>query len=160
MDPSQKKQALITSLKLLAATPKSRSQLSERLLEKGYEEDVVSEVLKELETQGVLNDKAFAENIKSRYVHAKPSGSRRIDFELKRRGISGKLRQEILGQMNPEEEFERAKELGYSKWQKLALLRPEQRKKRIYDFLIRRGFDYPLVRNIITEFERLDQHEG
>lgn len=150
-----KKQAMITSLRLLAATPKSRSELARRLREKNYPEEVISETLNDLEKKGFLSDQAFAENVKAKYLHGKPSGSKRIDFELKRRGISGALREKVLSEISPEDEKERAREIGLLRWSKHEKLEPEKRKKRVYDFLIRRGFDFSLARDLIEEFERL-----
>ena len=150
---SQKKQAWITSLKLMAATPKSRSELSKKLRDKGYEESVVSEVLDELERKGLLSDKAFANDIVSRLTHAKPSGKRRISFELKRRGIPTDLREEILTGLNEGGEAEKAQELAALKWESFKRFPLEKRKKRTYDFLARRGFDFQIIRDVVESLE-------
>ena len=150
---------MITSLRLLTATSKSRADLASRLRDKGYADEVIQETLGELERQGLLNDRGFAENLKSRFTLSKPSGSRKIDFELKRRGISAKIRREVLDEIAPEEEFARAREIGLVRWEKFTSLPEEKRKKRVYDFLIRRGFGFQIVRDLIEEFERLSEHD-
>lgn len=156
MNDSQRKQAMITSLRLLTATAKSRTELAKRLKEKGYEEEVIEVTLVDLEKQGLLNDRTFAENLRSRLTLGKPSGSRKIEFEMKRRGVPSKIRQEVLEEITPEEESERARELGTARWEKFASLPAEKRRKRVYDFLIRRGFGFNIARDLIEEFERKD----
>ncbi|MSR76923.1 MAG: hypothetical protein EXS63_01665 [Candidatus Omnitrophica bacterium] len=150
---SQKKQAMITSLRLLTATSKSRTELSTRLRDKGYAEEIIQETLTELEKQGVLNDRSFAENLKSRLTVSKPSGARKIEFEMKRHGVPAKIRQEIMEELNPEEEKERARELGSARWKRFSSLPGDKRKKRIFDFLVRRGFSFQIAKDLIEELE-------
>ena len=156
MKPEQKKQAKITSLRLLAATPKSRRELSKKLLDKGFDGEVVEETLNELEAQGILNDRAYAQNLVSRFTHAKPSGMRKISFELKRHGVSSQLQEEMIANAAPEEEIQRARELAEGRWEKWKSLPGIKRKKRVFDFLIRRGFNFQLAKDILDE---LGPHE-
>lgn len=152
MDESQKKQAWISSLRLLAASPKTRGELAKKLTEKGYPEEIVRQTLDQLESQGLLSDRAYAVNLLSRFVHAQPSGRRRIAFEMKKRGVPAKIREDVLSQVTPEQEADRAREIGLARWERFKNLDEPKRKKRVYDFLIRRGFDFQLVRDVVEEF--------
>ena len=158
MDDSQKKQAQITLLRLLAASPKSRKELERKLADKGYDSSVIQASLDDLETKGLLSDKAYAKNLVSRFTMVRPSGHRKISFELQRHGISKKIRDEMLADVNPSEERNRAKEIGLARWMRFQNLNPERRKKRVYDFLLRRGFDFQIARDLIEEFE--NKNEG
>jgi regulatory protein len=153
-ESSQKKQAQIAALRLLAATPKSRQSLEKKLLEKGYAPAIVRQTLDGLEAQGLLSDRNLAENIAGRFMHSQPSGARRISFEMKRRGIPAPIRNEIIENLNPAEEISRAREAVGGRWQRLAKLDPEKRRKRICDFLIRRGFDFNIAKDVLQELER------
>lgn len=157
-DP-QKKQALITSMRLLAATAKSRIELAGRLKEKGYPDPVIQNTLDDLEKQGFLNDRTYARNLKSQFTFGKPSGSSKIAFELKRHGISAAIREEVLSEINPEEERERALDLGRIRWDKERKAPKEKRRQRVYSFLVRRGFSFSHARDVIETLERSD-HEG
>ena len=150
----QEKQAWIVSLRLLAATPKSVKALREKLTEKGFPEAIIQKTIGKLESNGLLSDRVFAQNIVARFTQGNPSGNRKISFELKRKGVPEKLREEILGGLAPEDETERARELARGKWERFARLDPEKRKKRTYDFLIRRGFDFQTVRDVVEALER------
>ncbi len=151
MTEEQRKQAWMISLRLLAATPKSRKELTRKLTEKGFDPGIVEETLDGLEQKGLLSDRAYAQNLISRFVNEKPSGKRKISFELKRRGVPGKIQQELLDGISVEQETENARDLARLKWERFKSLEPEKRKKRVYDFLLRRGFDFNLVRDVMQE---------
>lgn len=153
-DDSQKKQAQITVLRLLAATPKSRKQLSDRLEAKGFNQKVIEETLDQMAGQGIVNDTSFARNIATQYSLAKPSGKRRIRFEMKRRGVPEQVQDDVLSRISAEEETARAQELAQARWEKLRNLPSEKRQKRLFDFMLRRGFDYSAIKDIIQKLER------
>ena len=83
------KQALITALRLLAASPKSLRELKARIEAGGYPADAVRFALDELVAQGILDDKAYARNLANQLIHGKSSGRHKIAFELKRHGVPG-----------------------------------------------------------------------
>ncbi len=152
----QKKQAWLTALRMLAATPKSRKDLEKKLSQKGYPAELVTEVLDRLESQNILNDRAYAANLISRYQAGKPSGRKRIEFELKRRGVAGPMREELLSEITEESERQRAFELAEDKWRRFGALDRDKRKKKVYDFLCRRGFDFTTARDCISQLEKTD----
>ena len=147
----QERQALVISLRLLAATPKSRKLLQKKLEEKGFREEVIERTLDHLEKQGFLNDRALAQGLLQGFTSRRPSGRKRIAYELKNRGIGGELIEELLEKYPPEEEREKALELAKQKqerWRKLDL---QKRRKKTYDLLVRRGFDFSLSREVVSE---------
>lgn len=151
MEESQKKQAMIIALRTLAASPKSRMEITRKLKEKGFPSEIISETLEGLEKSGFLNDKSYAQNLAVKYTQGKPSGSRKIQFELKRHGIPEKVREEILSGINPEDEKQRAMELASARWERLQNIDVQKRKKRVFDLLMRRGFDFNIVREVMDE---------
>ena len=154
MSDSQKKQALISAMRLLAASAKSRQTMAEKLEDRGFPPEVVREALDQLEAQGLLSDKAFGQSLVSRFTHSKPAGKRMIAFELKRKGIPVKLREELLDNVTPENELEKAREIASLRWEKFKKLDRNKRKKRLYDFLGRRGFDFDVIRQVMEDLER------
>ena len=138
----------------MAATPKSRRNLQEKLRERGFAQTAIQGALEQLEKQGLLNDRSFAESIFQTYSNHRFSGRRRIAFELEKRGISKPLVREILEKFTPEDEREKALELAKQKQEKWSGLDRLKRRKKIYDFLVRRGFDFTLSRDVVAEVER------
>lgn len=152
MTPSeseQRKQALLTSLRMLAAAPKSRKQLERKLLDKGYPDPVVKDTLNQLDEQGLLNDRMFAQSLIQIFSTNRISGRKRIAFELKKRGIPGPLTQELLGNRTAPEEQTKALELAKGKFERWQALEKMRRRKKVYDFLVRRGFDFDVAREAV-----------
>ncbi len=156
MTDSEQKQIWNASLRMLAASPQSRNELARRLADKEYSTTLIRWVLEALEAKGILSDQALASNLVNQFLHAKPSGRRKIGFELKRKGIAPKVCEEALAAINPEGELERARELFLNRWDKFKNLEPEKRKKRTFDFMMRRGFDYQVVRDLMAECGKED----
>ena len=148
---SQRKQAIIVALRLLTATAKSSKELETKLQEKGFPVTVIQEALQDLKKQGILDDSVYAKNLASRLIHGRPSGRHKIEFELKRHKVPEPIREEVLGALNPESEIGRARELALVRWKRFKNLPLEKRKKRVYDYLIRRGFEFQTVRDLIDE---------
>ena len=153
MSESQKKQATIMALRLLAATPKSRTELAGKLKRKGYDGHVIQETLDDLEAQGIVNDRVFAQDLTARFTQTRPSGRKKIQFELKKHAVPEKILEELVGAITPEAEAERARELARERWSRFERLPELKRKKKVYDFLIRRGFDFQITRDVIEGLE-------
>lgn len=147
----QEKQALVTALRLLTATPKSRKGLQDKLKQKGYPPEVLDVTLDRLEKQGLLNDRALAQSLCQSYVNYKFSGRKRIAFELGKKGIRQNLIHEVLESYSPEEEKDKALELAKQKWDRWTRLDKMKRRKKVYDFLLRRGFDFNIARETIDK---------
>jgi len=147
-------QALITCLRLLAASPKSGQELRKKLAAKGFSAEIIDRAIHDLRTQGILDDTAYAKDLMARLTLGKGVGSHRIAFELKRHGISKKISDELLETLSSEDETERALELARMKWAGWALLDPQKRKKRLYDFLIRKGYDFQIAQDILQKLSK------
>lgn len=152
----QTKQALITSLRLLAASPKSRQEIKTKLESKGYSAKAIQTALSELSDQGVLDDKAYARNLLARLAHGKGSGRRQIAFELKRHGVPEPVRKDLLDSLTEGSEKERARELAKLKWPQCAKLDTRKAKKKIFDHLLRKGYDFQVVRDVLDEILKED----
>ena len=157
---SQKKQALIVALRLLTATAKSSKELEGKLQEKGFSPAVILDTLQDLKKQGFLNDAAYAKNLASRLTVERPSGRHKIDFELKRHKVPAPIREEILAGLSPDGERAKARELAQERWESFKNLPLEKRKKRTYDYLIRRGFEFQVARDLIEEMRSLETDEN
>ncbi|HTL48477.1 MAG TPA: regulatory protein RecX [Verrucomicrobiae bacterium] len=156
---SRENEAFVYSLKLLGISARSRKVLGEKLEAKGFPSAVVESTLARLEKTGFLDDKTLAAGLVNRYSVSTPSGRRRIDFEMKRRGVPAEIRREALESLTAEQERESALELARLKWQRLGRVEPQARRKRVYDFLLRRGFDHGTARHALAELKAGDQEE-
>lgn len=150
----QQKQAIITSLRLLAASPKSGTELRKKLVSKGFAETVITCALKELAEQGILDESAYAKDLVARLTQSQAAGKYRVAFELKRHGVPAKIRNELLETITPEDEAARALEQARLKWTGWLKLDPQRRKKRLYDFLIRKGYDFQIAQDVLLRLDK------
>ncbi len=159
-EAEQYKQALITSLRLLSASPKSGTELRKKLVSKGFADAIVTRALKELAEQGVLDDSAYAKDLVARLTQSGAAGKNRVAFELKRRGVPQAIRDELLGSMTPEDERARALEQARLKWAGWGNLEPRKREKRLYDLLIRKGYDFQVAQDVLMRLDKEPPGDG
>ncbi len=141
------------AVKLLAAKPRSVGELRERLLEKVWTNaEIVNLVLEKLKEYGYLDDQKYAVDLALSKLRQKPQGKRRLQQamsqkKLDRETLDGAL--EFAFEKMPEIELiDRAIE------KRLRLKgRPETRDdtKKFYDYLIRQGFGFDLIRDKMAE---------
>jgi regulatory protein len=95
MSSEQKKIIKNAALTLLAAREYSQFTLARKLGTKGFEKELIVEVLNELLQKSWLNDQRFAENFINSRMH-KGYGPLRIQQELKEKGIAAEISEAIL----------------------------------------------------------------
>ncbi|MDM8566987.1 regulatory protein RecX [Candidatus Halobeggiatoa sp. HSG11] len=100
-EPSSHNQARHCAMDYLARREHACLELKNKLIRKGFIENVVDEVLSKLRTDRLLSDERFAESY-IRYRTKKGFGPIRIKQELRQRGITGDL---VSEQLNGNEDF-------------------------------------------------------
>ena len=152
-DDPQLKQGYLYAVRLLTMTKRSEKELVKRLKEKGYPEETITQITERLKTQGILNDQKLLNETIHWSIQSKKYGRNRIFIELRKRGIAASEIEDALKNYSKEIERETASEVAEARWEKLKKIEPKKRKKRLYDFLISRGFDFELAREITTQLE-------
>ncbi len=150
---------LETALRMLAASPKSAAELAVRLKQRGYAESAVQAAIGALEKGNVLDDRRFARDLFERYHQRQPSGRRRIAFEMKKRRLPESAWGELLEGLSEDDEAASARQLAEKLWRRHEKLPEDRRRKKVYDALMRRGFDYGLAGRVIRETENHDENE-
>jgi regulatory protein len=136
------------AIRLLTYKPRSVKELRERLLEKVWaDEKTVDEVIEKLSSYGYLDDGRLALDMAASKLRQKAVGKIRLRQSLVRKKLDRETIDKALEQTftdTPESELidraiaSRLKTRG----------KPETREdaKKFFDFLMRRGFNYELVR--------------
>jgi regulatory protein len=139
------KSAKSSALRLLKVRPRSAGELKERLKAKGFSKVEIQCTVDDLTASGLLNDRAFTKSWIN-YRLARPFGFRRIRRELEAKGIDKEMVQEAIGEaMTGFDPQKAAQELAERRWKILSGVDPEKKKKRVLDFLLRRGFEADAV---------------
>ena len=147
------KNAKAAALRFLKIRPRSIAELKEKLEVKGFSSTEIEKTVLDLLASGLLDDRAFTKSWIN-YRLARPFGFRRIIQELKAKGIDREIIEqavaEIQGSYNPQEAVQ---QLAQRRWQRLPAIDPEKKKKRVLDFLLRRGFDADIVIKILKKLK-------
>jgi regulatory protein len=135
------------ALNILAARPRSESQLRERLLAKPWAQpDLVDECISRLKELGYVNDNLFAHSYASSRVSVRPIGRSRVARELARKKVARKTIDEALDTVFEETGEESLIDRAIQKRIRTHG-RPADRgsAKRMFDHLARLGFEYDLI---------------
>jgi regulatory protein len=130
--------------RLLATRARSRSELRRQLLRKGRPEPLVDRVLDRLERAGYLDDADFARQFARSKSLGRGMSRRRVQQELAKRGVARAVAEAAIIEVFAEEgvdEYVAVERLARKKLPSLAALDPLQRRRRLYAFLARRGFE-------------------
>ena len=152
-------------LRQLAAAPKTRHQLTEKLLKRDIPADVVQDVLDRFEEVELIDDASFAQMwVRSRH-RSKGLARRALRMELKQRGIDDDDAAVALDQVSDDDEWNKARELVLKKLPRSAIppsTDPEERKqrdrlvRRLVGMLSRKGYPPGLAFSIVTDAMNAD----
>ena len=133
------------AFRLLAAKPRSTAQLRERLLEKA-EPDIIEQVIARLTELGYLNDESFAASFAHSRLTMKPLGRTRLRQDLQRKKLARPIVEQVLEQAYEEQSEESLIERAIEKRLRLkGAPSSREESKKLFDYLLRRGFSYDLV---------------
>jgi regulatory protein len=134
-------QAKRSALRLLEVRPRTEGELRRALHGKGFGEAALAGVIQELKGKGAVDDRVFA-HLWVREKLKKRTGRRRILAELKAKMVDAATAQEELAAgYEDDEEIENARQVALKRAARLTLLPAETKRRRVYDYLVRRGFD-------------------
>lgn len=133
--------------KMLGARPLSKQELKRRLQQKGESEGDASLAADWLEDIGALNDPEYARAIVRHYT-TRGYGSRKLRFELQRRGVPKELWDEAL-----EEQDDPVDRVVRFLDSRLKGEKPDEKQlKRVTDALLRRGFGWGEVQSGLRRY--------
>jgi regulatory protein len=138
--------AYLDALRRLARRDHSEQELRRALGRKGHDEDVVERVVVRLRGQRVLDDRRFAEAFsRSRLTHH-GLGRQRIRQDLRRRGVARTTAEAGLKEaLADAPEDATVDTLARRYWSSHTRDEPAQRVRKLWAFLVRRGFPHALV---------------
>lgn len=136
-------QAYLDALRWLGVKARTRHEIMERLMRKGYAQAAAEEALRRLEAQGYVNDADFARRWADERLRVHKRGRRWIRQELKEKGLSEEHIHAALAELDEQAEAESALELARKRWRSLSGGREDsgrKRKQKVMAYLLRRGF--------------------
>lgn len=131
---------------------RSVKEMREHLKKKNASDEVIDRVIAMLSEQKFLNDREFARGWKESRARFRPKGRRIVELELKQRGISKEIIEEVMGEESTEDVPDEAEQLRRLVEQRLPKYRHLE-KFAIYQklgaFLARRGYTWDQIKRAI-----------
>jgi regulatory protein len=145
------------AVKYLGQRPRSSVEIRRYLAEKEVEPTAIDEALTRLESQGYVDDLAFARYWVANRQQFRPRGTRALRFELREKGVPAAVIDEVLTGFDTSEV---AYQAAQDKARRLRGLDRRAFREKLGSYLVRRGFDYETARavtdRLLGEFEEED----
>ncbi|TET07955.1 MAG: regulatory protein RecX [Candidatus Atribacteria bacterium] len=139
-------------LRLLSRRIYSRYEISRKLNSKGYPENIIAKLILWLENNNYINDELFAKMWAQFRLQNKPIGRYKLNQELRLKGIKQDIIQKVIDETyNEIDELTLARNLIKEKIVSSEIKNIRIDPKKIYNFLLRRGFSVEVSRNIYDE---------
>lgn len=146
------------ALNFLSFQMRSEHEVKSKLLKAGHGEAVVQEAIHKLTGLGFLNDESYSKALLETRKRTTKKGPAAIRQDLIQKGIDKNLQQKVLATFDHEEQLKLAMELAEKAVRSNTNKTPTQVKQKIQDVLLRKGYSYEIVKEIL-EHITLDRDE-
>jgi regulatory protein len=151
------------ALNMLAFRARASVELARALVRKGELKAHVDRAIGRLQEQGLLDDAAFAQSFTRSKVIGAGQSRRRVQQDLARKGVARDVSDSAIATVFEEEQVDQGDvviEIARKKLRSLATQEPVVRRRRLYAFLARRGYDASDIRNAMDAVgEELQERE-
>ena len=138
----------------------ARRELATKLKRLEYPGDLIEAVLDDLERLGYVNDERFAADRAASAAGFKKLGRNRAMTELMRSGVSNTTaRQAVEAVYETTDTAAVARELAEKKAPSLRRLDALTARRRLYGLLLRRGFEYDVIKPVVEEVLGRDEDD-
>jgi len=135
-------------LRLLARRPYSSAEVSRYLRRHRYDDEVIENIIDDLTEAKLIDDDAFAAYWVEQRETFRPRSLRALRQELGQKGIDREIVDEALSEVDEADAARRVAQKQAGRWRGL----PEvEWRTRMTQYLLRHGYPYDLIRDIVTE---------
>lgn len=131
------------------------AEVRQKLTEKEFAEDVIEQVIAFLEKYGYVDDREYCRKYIAERLRLRPKGAYALRVELRQRGISAELADEVLAETEIDEEEDALRWLEKKTKGNFCVDRDE--KRRLQSFLARKGYSYSVIE---AAFRRMEEQYG
>jgi regulatory protein len=151
----EKRSARECALNVLSFRDRSKKEIRDKLVLKGYSPEIADTVIGDLGAVGLVDEKRFARAWIRDRLQFGHKGKRLARVELLKKGVAKDTIAEAFTE-EPLDEETIAREVVQKYANRLGALEPRKRKKRLYDLLLRRGFSFNLIQKVLNIEETND----
>ncbi len=137
---------LNAAIRFLGYRPRSEAEIRQRLLKHGYDGANIDKAIARLKEQGLVDDTAFARFWIENRESFSPRSRRLTRLELQRKGLDIEVIDQIVSEVNDSDSAYRA---ALSKVRRLSPADYQVFRRRLAQYLGRRGFDYEVIKETV-----------
>ena len=133
-----------TALHFIGYKMRTVKEIRQKLTEKEFAEETIDEVIAFLEKYGYADDREYCRKYIKEKLRMKPKSGYALKIELKQRGVSSRIIDEVMAETEVDEEgdaFRWLEKKSRGQWPPA----DEKQKKKYYDFLLRKGYSYDII---------------
>lgn len=157
-------QAKNIAINFLSYRPRSRKEIEMHLMKKGFDEAIAGQAADKLQSLSMVNDLEFARMFVRDRLQRKKIGTSLLRQQLIQKGIARTIIDTICSELVTPDQQKHAAFEAAEKYQQrsheakrkkmFSPIEVQKHKKRLFDFLIRRGFSIDLTRQTVETFFR------
>lgn len=144
------KKATSYCYRLLQIRPRTEREIGLRLKERGFNQEIIKEVVSFLKRENLIDDLKFAKAWTDSRLRMNPKGMMILREELATKGVSTTIIDKVISK-NTVDEKALVRKLAEERIGRLSSLPRVKIKKRLFDYLTRRGFDFDIIEDVINE---------
>ena len=133
-----------TALHYIGYKMRTVKEIRMKLTEKEFSEEVIEKVIAFLEKYGYADDREYCRKYIREKLRMKPKSGYALKIELRQRGISARIIDEVMAETEMDEAgdaFHWLERKSRGQWPP----EDEKKKKQLYDFLLRKGYSYDII---------------
>lgn len=143
--------AMKLALYYLGRRARTEQEMRDKLAAKEIPTEEIEAVIKKLKEYGYIDDQKFAQDFQRSRDDYRPTGVRRLKLELRQKGIDKEILEKVT--VEPDREFQLAAAAAQSRLRQLSNLPAPDFNRRMMAFLTRRGFNYDVIKRVLTDLE-------
>jgi regulatory protein len=144
-------EALRYALRLLGYRDRSAAEIRQKLYEKGFAKDVSDDTLALLQEKGYIDDRKFAELVKSDAIERRHFGPQGVKRLLLKKGIPPEI-MNVMAAVADEEYAGAARRLVEKKLRSMGNCSEDMVKRRLWGLLSRRGFAQDQISKVLKDY--------
>ncbi|KIL41467.1 hypothetical protein SD70_07075 [Gordoniibacillus kamchatkensis] len=155
LSDEERNDAYLKAVRFLGTRPRTNKEVRQKLHAAGYEEAVIDETVRRLETERYVDDRDFAKQWVEQRLRSQHKGKAYLRQELLHKGVGREHVQEALQGIDWEDEVSSAFEIGAKKWRQTSG-EPFEKKRKTAAFLLRRGFSNDVVQQVLHKINDIN----
>ena len=143
-----------TALHYIGYKMRTIKEIRMKLEEKEFSEDIIERVVEFLEKYGYADDGEYCRKYIREKLRMKPKSGYALKIELRQRGISSRIIDEVMAETEMDEggdAFRWLERKSRGNWPPA----DDKQKKKLYDFLLRKGYSYDIIGEAFREMNEI-----